>query len=74
MRYGILIDEKTAKNLGLEKVSVIKTTKVYTGDRELLERKVCDLPKDLKIEFIEKYKSYQNNLMAKMDESITEPK
>jgi len=70
--YDIQIDEKTAKNLGLERASVIKTTKVYTGDRELLERKVCDLPKDLKIEFIEKYKSYQNNLMLKMNESAKE--
>ena len=68
--FDVPIDEKTAKNIGLERSSVIKTTKVYTGDRELLERKVCDLPNDLKTAFMEKYKSYQNNLMIKMNEAI----
>ena len=68
--YDVQIDEAAAKNLGLEKASVIKTTKVYTGDQGLLERKICDLPEDYKIEFIKQYKLYQNNLMARMDESI----
>jgi hypothetical protein len=67
--YDIQIDAKTGENLGLEKASVIKTTKVYTGDRELLERKVCELPKDLKSEFIEKYKAYQNNIIDIMLEN-----
>ena len=67
--YDVQIDESTAKSLGLEQASVIKTTKIYTGDRELLERKVCDLPKDLKTEFIEKYKSYQTKIMKNMDDN-----
>jgi len=65
--FDLQIDETTAKSLGLGQASVIKTTKIYTGDRELLERKVCGLPKDLKIEFIKKYKAYQTKIIEAMD-------
>ena len=67
--YDVQIDEATAKSLGLEQASVIKTTKIYTGDKELLERKVCDLPQDLKTEFIANYKAYQKKIIDVMDDN-----
>ncbi|MDR2559343.1 MAG: type II toxin-antitoxin system PemK/MazF family toxin [Oscillospiraceae bacterium] len=73
--YDINIDEEQAKELGLTRASVIKITKVYTGSRGLLERKVCDLPSDLRAEFIKNYKVYQNKLMERMDAiNIHEPR
>jgi len=66
--YDVEISEEKARELGLKRASIIKTTKVYTGSKGLLERKVCDLPKELKSEFIQKYKAYQCKVMSAMDE------
>ena len=66
-RYDILIDTTEATELGLLRASVIKTTKIYTGSKNLLGRKICDLPKNLKDEFIEKYKSYQSKIFNVLD-------
>ena len=69
--FDIEITEKMAKSLGLPRASVIKTTKIYTGSRNQLERKVCDLPRDLREEFATKYKAYQNTLISKMSSMLT---
>jgi len=61
--YDVEIDEGTAQSVGLSRKSVIKTTKIYTGSKNLLERKISDLPSPLREEFREKYKSYQEQLV-----------
>ncbi|MCL2840271.1 MAG: type II toxin-antitoxin system PemK/MazF family toxin [Defluviitaleaceae bacterium] len=66
-KYDVEISEKQAKELGLTRASVIKTTKLYTGSQRLLERKVCDLPDDLKAIFSKNYKAYQNTIFANFD-------
>ena len=68
-KFDVEISDPVAKSLGLSQASVIKTTKVYTGSKGLLERKVCDLPKDLRDEFIAKYKEYQSGIMSALDEN-----
>jgi len=67
--YDVEIRGERAYELGLLRASIIKTTKIYTGSKGLLERKICALPKDLKAEFIEKYKAYQSKIIEKMDKS-----
>ena len=67
--FDIEIDDQKSKELGLTRASIIKTTKMYTGSRRLLERKICDLPQDIKTTFIENYKRYQQSLMAHMGEN-----
>jgi len=68
--YDIEIEEKRAKELGLDRKSVIKLTKIYTGSQSLLEGKICDLPSDTKKEFIKNYKAYQSNLISIMEENV----
>lgn len=67
--YDILLEEPLAKELGLNGKSVIKTTKIYTGTKSKLGAKICDLPKEIRKEFFNKYKSYQENLIREFDES-----
>jgi len=66
-KYDVEIDDVTAKNLGLSRASIIKTTKIYTGSRGLLERKICELPLELRKEFADKYKQYQHNLVEGLE-------
>ena len=66
--YDVEISEDVAKNIGLSKKSVIKTTKIYTGSKSKLGAKICDLPIDLKKEFSTKYKNYQDSLISKFNE------
>ena len=63
--YDVEIDEKTAKSIGLEKRSVIKTTKVFTGSQTKLGRKIGVLPDDLKEQFKKKYREYQEMNLSK---------
>ena len=65
--FDVQIDEETAKKLGLLKESIIKTTKIYTGSRHMLERKISDLSDPLKKEFCKKYKDYQEKIIQKLD-------
>ena len=65
--YDVIINEENAKKIGLEKKSVIKTTKIYTGSQVKLGRKIGDLPEALKIEFKEKYKAYQEEIISKLN-------
>ena len=65
--YDVIINEENAKKIGLEKKSVIKTTKIYTGSQVKLGRKIGDLPEELKIEFKEKYKAYQEEIISKLN-------
>jgi mRNA-degrading endonuclease toxin of MazEF toxin-antitoxin module len=61
--FDVSIDSITAKEIGLTRASIIKTTKIYTGSKSLLERKVCDLPNGIYDEFLSKYKSYQDSII-----------
>lgn len=66
--YDIEISEEDAKDIGLLRKSVIKTTKIYTGPKTLFERKVCDLPDEYRMKFLEKYREYQLNLITKFEQ------
>lgn len=61
--YDIKLDDIVAKQIGLNGSSVIKTTKIYTGTRSKLGCKIADLPIEIKKEFLEKYKKYQEELI-----------
>lgn len=65
--YDVMINEENAKKIGLEKKSVIKTTKIYTGSQVKLGRKIGDLPEELRIEFKKKYKEYQEEIISKLN-------
>ena len=64
--FDVEIDESTAQSIGLDRKSIIKTTKIFTGSKSYLGNKICDLPKDIKLKFIEKYKKYQDCLINNM--------
>lgn len=64
----VKITEETARDIGLAKASVIKTTKIYTGSKTKLGSKICDLPESIKKEFITKYQEYQNELINKFSQ------
>ena len=66
-KYDIELNEEKAKKIGLNKRSVIKTTKIYTGSKSKLGNKIGDLPADIKEEFIKKYKDYQNKLLEELN-------
>jgi len=61
--YDIELEEDLAKEIGLSRKSIIKTTKIYTGAKSKLGAKIADLPIEKKKEFFQKYKNYQDNLM-----------
>ena len=61
--YDVLLDEECANSIGLNRKSVIKTTKIYTGPKSRLGTKIAELPKEIKNEFYKKYKEYQDNLI-----------
>ena len=69
-KYDVVIDETTAQSLGLSKESIIKTTKMYTGSKRLLEKKIADLPEMLKKEFSKNYREYQEQTINKISASI----
>ena len=58
--YDVEIDEETAHSIGLKRQSVIKTTKIFTANKSKLGSKIGVLPDDIKEEFKEKYKEYQD--------------
>lgn len=64
-KYDIEIDEETSKKIGLTRKSVIKTTKIYTGSQTKLGSKIGELPLELKEEFKNKYKEYQDSILNK---------
>ncbi len=63
--YDVELDDVTAKSAGLTKKSIVKTTKIFTGPMTKLGQKIGELPQDKKIEFIEKYKNYQLDVVSK---------
>lgn len=63
--YDVELDEQTSKLIGLARKSVIKTTKIYTGPKTKLGQKIGELPSSKKIEFIQKYKDYQLDIVSK---------
>jgi mRNA-degrading endonuclease toxin of MazEF toxin-antitoxin module len=65
-KFDVLIDEPAAKQIGLTRKSIIKITKIFTGSRNLLERKVADLPESLRSEVREKYAAYQRGIIERM--------
>lgn len=64
-QYDVRINEQMAKKIGLNNESTIKTTKIYTGSQKKLGNKIGDLPEELKTEFMQKYKAYQDDLINK---------
>ena len=64
-KYDIKLDSLTSKKIGLDRESIIKTTKIFTGTRTKLGNKIGDLPENIKEKFIKKYKEYQSNLISK---------
>lgn len=62
-KYDVEISEEVAKEIGLNRKSIIKTTKIYTGSKTKLGKKICDLPTEIKEEFKKKYKVYQEDLI-----------
>lgn len=64
--YDVEINENLAKSMGLDRKSIIKTTKIFTGSKSYLGSKICDLPEEIKSEFIDKYKKYQDCLIKNM--------
>ena len=62
-KYDVLINDSEAKSIGLDRKSVIKTTKIYTGSKSKLGNKIGDLPEKKKEEFKKKYSDYQNKLI-----------
>ena len=68
-KYDIELDEKLAIEIGLARKSIIKTTKIYTGTKTKLGNKIGDLPENVKINFIEKYREYQLDLISKFQNS-----
>ena len=54
-KYDIELAEDVSKRIGLDRKSVIKTTKIYTGSKTKLGNKIGDLPEEIKKEFINKY-------------------
>lgn len=62
-KYDIELKGEVAKEIGLNKDSVIKTTKIYTGSQTKLGSKIGELPLDKKEEFKQKYKEYQENIL-----------
>ena len=65
--YDVEINDMLAHKIGLNSKSVIKTTKIYTGSKTKLGKKISDLPIEIKKEFKDKYSSYQENLLNKFE-------
>lgn len=63
-KYDIQIDKKVASTIGLDRSSVIKTTKIYTGSKSKLISKVGNLPEEIKADFINKYREYQEKIIT----------
>lgn len=63
--YDVPINEENAKKIGLDRESTIKTTKIYTGSKTKLGRKIGDLPEEIKKEFKQKYIAYQEDILSK---------
>lgn len=64
-KYDVELNEMIATQIGLNKASVIKTTKIYTGSKMKLGSKIGELPQAKREEFKQKYKEYQDNLLNK---------
>lgn len=64
-KYDIELKDETAKEIGLNRNSIIKTTKIYTGSKMKLGNKIGELPATIKEEFKQKYKEYQENIFNK---------
>lgn len=64
-KYDVEINDSFARAIGLDRKSVIKTTKIYTGPKSKLGSKIGDLPDELKVVFREKYEEHQKNIISK---------
>ena len=63
--YDVKIEQNVATSIGLQRESVIKTTKIFTGAKSKLGSKIAELPPDKKEKFITKYRIYQEDMMTK---------
>ena len=64
-KYDVEISEEEAYKIGLDRKSIIKTTKIYTGPRTKLGSKIGDLTTVLRDDFIKRYKEYQKSIISK---------
>lgn len=64
-KYDVELNEVEASKAGLDRASVIKTTKIYTGSKMKLGSKIGELPLFKRDEFKQKYKEYQDNILNK---------
>lgn len=64
-KYDVELKDEIMKEIGLNKNSVIKTTKIYTGSKTKLGSKIGELPQTKKEEFKRKYKEYQESIFNK---------
>lgn len=69
-KYDIELNSAVAKSIGLDRKSVIKTTKIYTGSKDKLGKKIGELPYEIKNQFINNYKEYQLNLIMNFNEKV----
>ena len=66
-KYDVPINKEQAEEIGLDRASTIKTTKIYTGSRTKLGRKIGELSLHIKEEFKNKYIEYQKNIISKWE-------
>ena len=63
-KYQLVLLDILIRGL-LEKIKCESTTKIYTGSRNKLGSKIGDLPTEIKEEFKEKYRKYQEDILKK---------
>lgn len=65
-KYDVELKDEIAKDIGLNRNSVIKTTKIYTGSKMKLGSKIGELPETKREEFKQKYTEYQNSIFNRL--------
>jgi mRNA-degrading endonuclease toxin of MazEF toxin-antitoxin module len=61
-KFDVIISEKVAQKIGLEKRSIIKTAMVYTGGFSSLGERIGVLPENVMNEFEKNYKAFQKQI------------
>lgn len=66
-KYDVIISDKVAKRVGLEKRSIIKTAMVYTGGFSSIGEKIGELPDNVMNEFEKNYMAFQKQIFENFD-------
>jgi mRNA-degrading endonuclease toxin of MazEF toxin-antitoxin module len=66
-KFDVIISDKVAKKIGLEKRSIIKTAMVYTGGFSSIGEKIGVLPENIMDEFEKNYKAFQKQIFDNFD-------